>query len=55
MKEQVRELIQQWLEGLLRREEVMQQLEAWDVAGAFGLRNFCGYDYTNQQWIEIDY
>lgn len=55
MKEQAIELIQQWLEGLITCGEVTQQLERWNIRGAFGLRNYCGYDYTNQQWIEIDY
>ena len=55
MKDQAIELIRQYVEGLITCSEVAQQLERWNIRGAFGLRNYCGYDYTNQQWIEIDY
>ncbi len=41
--------------GLFTEEEALDRLETLQIRGAFNGKDhfFIGYDYNNQQWIEI--
>lgn len=45
----------QYHDGLINRKELLTKLENFGIHGALGDDGrYIGYDYTNQQWIEMN-
>jgi len=46
-------IIKQALAGLITEAEAHEQLETLGVHGAFDDNGYVGYDYRNQEWLEV--
>jgi hypothetical protein len=51
-----REIVQSYADGMISRREAETMLDSLRIRGAFDLfagKRFQGYDYANQQWLDI--
>lgn len=49
------EIIEQALMELISNDEATEYLAELEVHGAFGTHGYIGYNYKNQEWIEVKY
>ena len=53
MTPQAKETLTQYANGLLTKDELYTELEKQQVRGAVELGTYTGYDYRDQQWINV--
>lgn len=50
---QVKNIVNLFHKGLISDAEAIEHLDRLQVHGGFSVAGFLGFDYANQQWIEV--
>ena len=55
MTPQVKENLTQYANGLITKPELYSELEKKQVRGEVDMGSFIGYDYAEQEWLQVHF